>query len=198
MNPNFTPHINEMIDLLAARYASRDEAAALLRRAGLQVARYGMQGNGMDMWTNVVHEAVNRDELAAILGRAKAEYPNKAEELDDLERGWLARPAVPKRAAMGPALDDSPAAALSAETLEKVMGAQPTFLPIHFLEQGMVCARAVAKIRSPLGVGTGFLIRKDLLLTNNHVIGSAEQAKNSTAWFNFQKSAGGTPQEADE
>ncbi|MFN5160742.1 MAG: lipase family protein [Cyanobacteriota bacterium] len=44
------------------------------------------------------------------------------------------------------------------------------------------------------GFGTGFLVAPRLLLTNHHVLGSADQARHSKVEFNFQEAASGALQ----
>lgn len=59
--------------------------------------------------------------------------------------------------------------------------------PIAFLELGVRLSHAVAQIVVPgLGLGTGFLIASNLILTNHHVIGNQDDANNSLARFNYE------------
>ena len=53
------------------------------------------------------------------------------------------------------------------------------------LEVLLDLSRAVARIRGP-GLGTGFLIADDLLMTNHHVIATAEVAEQCVFEFNYQ------------
>jgi V8-like Glu-specific endopeptidase len=78
------------------------------------------------------------------------------------------------------------------------MGSQPTFLPIHFLEIGLLRARSVARVSSPAGLGTGFLTSDGLLITNHHVIATAEQARAATVWFNYEETAAGAGRDVAE
>ncbi len=75
--------------------------------------------------------------------------------------------------------------------LEKIIGKQPTFLPISFLEVGVEKARAVARVVCPGGLATGFLTRDNLLITNNHVIASPEEAREARIQFNYQETRKG-------
>ena len=75
---------------------------------------------------------------------------------------------------------------------EKIhMGAD--FLPARFLEEGAKRSRAVCRIvvRTSRGraFGTGFLVASGVLMTNNHVLSSEEEAEASVAEFDFQKGA---------
>ncbi|MGE7386203.1 endonuclease [Streptomyces sp. NPDC004126] len=81
-------------------------------------------------------------------------------------------------------------------TLERFMG-RNDLIGIDYLEGGFLAARPVGRItvRSPGSTlhGTGFLVSPSLLLTNNHVLGSAEEAAAGVVEFDFQTSASGRP-----
>ena len=71
-------------------------------------------------------------------------------------------------------------------TDEKIIGLS-NLMSIAWLNRGLELARSVARIITPEGLGTGFLIGPDLLMTNNHVIENANIAAKSIAEFNYQK-----------
>lgn len=84
---------------------------------------------------------------------------------------------------------------------ERIVG-RNNQLPVSFLDIGVQTSRATCKIEasgvdytgaSGAWVGTGFLVSKNLLLTNNHVINSIDVARNATCVFNFQLGADGKP-----
>jgi endonuclease G len=84
--------------------------------------------------------------------------------------------------------------------LERIIGSE-NLLPVGFLEEGVIRARAVARVAltvahaglpSGSGWGTGSLISQTLFLTNNHVIPSSEFARNVEAQFNYQNDHTGT------
>ncbi len=60
------------------------------------------------------------------------------------------------------------------------------FQPARFLTDGAARSRAVCRIRTPTGFGTGFLIAPGVLMTNNHVLENRQQAANSLAEFGFE------------
>ena len=79
--------------------------------------------------------------------------------------------------------------------LERVLGTND-LMSIAFLEAGVQVARSVCRVlikqaRRLVGYGTGFLVSPRLLLTNNHVLGSREEASTSEAEFNFQADGSG-------
>jgi endonuclease/exonuclease/phosphatase family metal-dependent hydrolase len=73
----------------------------------------------------------------------------------------------------------------SIESLEKV-DQTPDFLPARYLTDGTRRSMAVCRISTPSGKGTGFLVGKGVLLTNNHVLPSREEAAGSVAEFNLE------------
>ncbi len=79
---------------------------------------------------------------------------------------------------------------------EAVFGT-PDFDPFYILPRGVEVAKAVARIhaRSPdgaTGYGTGFLIGRNLLMTNNHVLPSRDMAVISLASFGYHENVDGT------
>lgn len=80
------------------------------------------------------------------------------------------------------------------QRLEKIIGFD-NLLEISWLERGLAAARSVCRIAFKKGdpVGTGFLVSENLLMTNNHVIGSPDAASKMRAEFNYQTDIRGTP-----
>ncbi|MDQ2987551.1 MAG: serine protease, partial [Pseudomonadota bacterium] len=75
--------------------------------------------------------------------------------------------------------------------LERVIG-KKDFLDANFMEIGLAVARFVGRINirsdsgRSIGYGTGFMVSPRLLLTNNHVLGSADEARASEVEFDYQ------------
>ena len=82
--------------------------------------------------------------------------------------------------------------------LERVIG-KKDFLGIEFLELALAVSRFVGRIQvrsrpGPAeGYGTGFMVSPQLLLTNNHVLGSAAEARYSEVEFDYQNDRYGRP-----
>lgn len=172
---------------LAALFPSERDARALLQDAGLDSAYVDLSGSPVSRWFEALSEARKHPgKLDQILAVAHKQYPDD-EFLDGMIRGTLRIIPTPSiahwRGSAAPA------------RLEKIIGAESTLVPISFLERGLERARAVARIRVPgprgTGFGTGFLIREDLLLTNNHVVGSAVEARSAFADFHYQRTTSG-------
>ena len=83
--------------------------------------------------------------------------------------------------------------------LERLMGTDD-LVDEFYLERALVAARPVCRIsiRAPSGhergCATGFMISPRLLLTNEHVFGSAEEAEPSIAEFNYRFDIAGRPE----
>jgi hypothetical protein len=62
---------------------------------------------------------------------------------------------------------------------------------LSWLEEAIRVSRAVCKIVTPAKSGTGFLLPGGRVVTNNHVIASATEARSATALFDFREALGG-------
>ncbi|MFJ4245034.1 endonuclease [Streptomyces iakyrus] len=79
--------------------------------------------------------------------------------------------------------------------LERIIG-RNNLAPVAFLEEGFQISRSVGRvtITGPGGgYGTGFMVSPSLLLTNNHVLRSPEDANRSGVAFAFQDGVDGGP-----
>ncbi|MEU3525944.1 endonuclease [Streptomyces sp. NPDC038707] len=80
--------------------------------------------------------------------------------------------------------------------LERLMG-RNNLTGVAFLEGGYLAARSIGRVsvRTPEGghYGTGFLVSPSLLLTNNHVLRSPEEAGHAVVEFDFQAGVDGRP-----
>ncbi|MCV3215818.1 serine protease [Plectonema radiosum NIES-515] len=77
-----------------------------------------------------------------------------------------------------------------ADIKEKILG-EDTLRHIYILDMALDAAKAVVHIKVPKSnrpteAGTGFMIAPDLLMTNNHVIVSQEEAEKAEYTFNYQ------------
>jgi endonuclease G, mitochondrial len=80
--------------------------------------------------------------------------------------------------------------------LERVIG-KSDLISVNYLDLALTVSRTVGRIHirtstgQSQGYGTGFMVSPRLLLTNNHVLGSAREASSSWVEFNFQDDAEG-------
>lgn len=80
--------------------------------------------------------------------------------------------------------------------LEQIIGAN-NLLGVRFLFKGADSARAVGRILLPVSggtrLGTGFMVSPRVMMTNNHVLETADQAGDATLEFDFfEREGGGT------
>jgi V8-like Glu-specific endopeptidase len=162
---------------LAFLIPTERDARALVEDAGLDPAYMDLSGTPMSRWHEVLTEAKKHRKIDDILAQAIERYP-KDEMLTGLDRGEYAIITEPSMSNWRGELTLD---------FEKIIGVDSTLVPLSFLERGIQCSRTVGRIRLPRrGFGTGFLIHRDLLLTNNHVIESYSIAKDSWVDFNYQ------------
>lgn len=80
--------------------------------------------------------------------------------------------------------------------LESVID-EPNFKNIWWLAEALNAAKKVARVKLPNGSASGFLIGKNLFLTNNHVFEDMEDARQSLLQFNYQMTADGMVDNVD-
>jgi V8-like Glu-specific endopeptidase len=186
--------------VLADLYPHPDRAERIVRNSGLPLAFIRWQPSAIDTWFNILDEADRRGKVLDVVNAVMAD-------------GYQNNPLL-KQAAQG-TLDTSPALGpvwgetldwLSqepADTFERLMGEQSTLLPISFLNVGLQRARSVARVVLPQRyqgqdrnvLGSGFLIRDNLFVTNNHVIADEDQARAATIQFRYELTAEGLAEE---
>lgn len=81
-------------------------------------------------------------------------------------------------------------------TRERTIGTDD-LLNINFLSKGLNSSNSVGRIRinstKGKGYGTGFLISDNLMITNNHVLSSKDDTRNSYIEFNYQEDINSRP-----
>lgn len=113
-----------------------------------------------------------------------------AQRLDRVKR-YIAGQPLPTTAAEVPSAEVGQRAEPTGAVLEAIIDT-PDFVGVRYLEQGVVAGRAVCRIDirdaggGVIGYGTGSMVSPRLLLTNHHVLPSAELARTSAAEFNYQ------------
>lgn len=178
---------------LAQLYPAAAEATRVARAANFKTIQIDISGKPVGLWFNVLDYATKANDWGRVI--ALLEVVTAPDELgadDETLKGILENfrkgqfsitPPKPMTAPPSKADED--------KGLEKIMGPKSTLLPISFLEQGLSHARAVVRIVTPGGLGSGFMIDNNLVVTNNHVIPSPEVARQTTVQFNFQKTLDG-------
>lgn len=186
------PDYTSLCDTLSGLYYNMTKMESLLQRAGFRIDRFNLTASAYDSWPLAVKLIVDMGELDKLLDAALNDFPKNPVLLDYKNR----KDTVMKSVYAGAKADW--VADMTKEDYEKITGEQSTLLPYSFLEQGMIRGRAVARVVTPSGMGSGFLISEDsLFLTNNHVFPAKETAEKSKVQFNYQLSLEELPLETD-
>lgn len=165
--------------ILANLYPSRDDAQQIAEDAGLYLQQLDFSGSPINMWFKVLQYAKPRDLVDDILDVALAANPGH-QGLKLAKQHEAPPPPVEGPETTWKGTQDT-------DALEKIMGKKSTLVPVAYLELGTLRSRSVVRIkRADGGSGTGFLAANNLIITNNHVLSSAEQAATSTVQFNYQ------------
>lgn len=157
--------IDHLVNYLDAEYSAlRDEALLLSSR----------------------YYRIKRDERKGVISRdtASSEYNRVSESLLKLLEQVKSTVEKEKFPVMEPA---SEAPSLPDEvSFEKIIGIN-NLKQISWIQQGISTARSICRILTPYGLGTGFLISPELIMTNNHVIPDKDCAARTTIEFNYQQ-----------
>lgn len=185
MNEKLTNETRTALNyVLAGLYPFPSDPYRIVQEAGIPPQFVAFRAKAIDTWYEILRTADNRDKVSDVVRVALKEHPENPVLLQ-AEKGEIKPVQAP---AVG---GDLPwKGNLSADSVEKIMGSQPTFLPVSFLEIGVQRARAVAKVQFAGGEsGSGFLLRNNLFVTNHHVIPDRGRAAAAELLFNYQKSA---------
>lgn len=143
-----------------------------------------------------------REQIRQVLeeqGVLYADTPGRVtQRLDRVGADWSMATALdqlPREATTGRSLPELTRENFTASVLglERLMGLND-LIDVGFLEAGYVAARSVGRVFvRGLGshYGTGFMVSPSLLLTNNHVLASSQEAERGVIEFNYQSGTGG-------
>lgn len=171
--------------VLADLYFSKEDSYPVVRDAGLRLSTIPFRDKATNNWSEILEVADRLGKVPDIIRVALRDEPNNPFLLS-AQKGTLTpvKPIV--------ADDFTWESPEPTETLEKLMGKQSTLLPISWLEVGLQRALSIAKVkRADHTFGTGFLIRDNLFLTNNHVLPNQDVARTAIIQFNYQQNADG-------
>lgn len=184
-------NLTALNQLLPGFYPTVEESRRIVSAAGIPLAFVNFSGRSIDNWWSILTEAGKRNKVADLIRAALSDYPEDDSLLRALE------------GTLSPELGEGPDeqtwhSDLDPPQTERLMETQSTLLPISFLQRGLEQARPVALLRTPQGTGTGFLTDDNLLVTNNHLIPSADVARKSVALFNYEKLPSGDDAATEE
>ncbi|GAB3695292.1 hypothetical protein GCM10027592_17250 [Spirosoma flavus] len=185
---------------LAELYPTTNSATAVAKKADFKTIQIDFDGNSAVRWFNILDYATKANDWSRVIRLLEVvTSPDELGSDDDVIKGILDNfrtgqfsIAAPKPIAPNPDKADEE------KGLEKLMGPKSNLMPISFLELGLLRARAVVRIVTPRGLGSGFMIPNGLVVTNNHVIGSMDAARQAKVQFNFQKTLDGLDEPFEE
>lgn len=183
--------VQNLPDFANVRDRRRLVAGALegVSQADVILARLDLDGTPMGISVEVVRflsqfgqVAYGKEALSVFLNYVQ---PFTSDEDSDFifelfQKYPLNLPATPDRL-----IDRWRGTSSMADVQEKIIG-ENTLRHVYLLNLALEAAKAVVNLRLPKGAGTGFMIAADLLMTNNHVIASQEQAEQTEFTFNYQ------------
>ena len=127
---------------------------------------------------------------------AKPDVPDEAAVPQDKRKKYLKAQLTHEKARATVAEAESHGVRrTAAETLaslahERIIGSND-MRDINYLELAVAVARAICRIRIGSGAGTGALVGRRLLMTNNHVLRSVEDALAAEAQFDYHENVSG-------
>ncbi|AMV35123.1 Glutamyl endopeptidase precursor [Pirellula sp. SH-Sr6A] len=172
----------QLLQLMCDYYPDSDRARVLMNSLSIPTDYLDFSGPPKTMWFKLLAEAGKHTTFLAVFQQVKQDFPNldwaNVEPVILAPLSTIAPFAIPPESWKG---------STTGTVLEKIIGKQSTLLPISFLENGIDASRSVAKVQIPgVGSGSGFLIERNVFLTNNHVLDCESTAASAEALFNYQ------------
>jgi V8-like Glu-specific endopeptidase len=190
---NWTSSLTELQEMLSDLFPTNADVIRVAREAGLNIRLIEQSSRVINTWHSVLVEAAHQSRIESIVDIAGKDYPGCLAYAGLIDVNF--RPtSAPK---IGEPIQWQ--TEVPEDALEKILGTISTLMPVGFLETGILRSRAVARVvREDQGMGSGFLIEPNLLVTCNHVLPDAQRAAGAIAQFNYQKAWDGTDAPAEE
>ena len=181
--------LTELNHYLANLYdgdVTNTDKVRLSREAGLKPAHIGWEPKPVSTWYNILKVAADRNRVSDLLKAITKE--EEGNENDEFLLGALTNILSDQDAVQAVKLpaEEWKSTAKTADTQEKIMGKRSNLLPIGFLERGTDVSKAVVRIVVGNELGTGFMLQNGWLLTNNHVLPTADAAATAKVEFGYQ------------
>ncbi|WP_421943352.1 trypsin-like peptidase domain-containing protein [Pedobacter sp.] len=182
--------LTQLRDALSLILPFQNAAFNMVRSAGINTSVIDFEGGSLTMWTNILHYAMVNREVNKLVDSLLEHFPNNPHLLTFREESVQDYNPGPDIKALNWKAQLNPA------EREKIMKNVNTLLPIRFLTTGIKAAKAVARVRVETDkgshLGSGFLIKGNLFITNNHVIANEIMAKNATIDFDYEEQEDGS------
>ncbi len=134
------------------------------------------------------YRQIAKPQIAAISGESAKEPDKRKEYLKVSLVREKARVAVTEAESRG--AGRSAAETLASLAHERIIGSND-MRDINYLELAIAVARGICRIRIGSGAGSGVLVGPRLMMTNNHVLPSIDDAMAAEAQFDYQENISG-------
>lgn len=186
----WTQFHSHLRDVLASLFSTRQKVEEITLEAGMDPTDIDLDGSARAMWFHVVRYALSHEMIAELIDAVRSQAPRSVALKNVIDRN-LSAVESPADVYEIPWKSD-----VSQEQLEKLISSENTLLPIGFLEVGLERAKSVCRIQTVdakgrPAYGTGFLLKNNWVLTNHHVLSSADQAAAALVQFNFELTGSG-------
>lgn len=189
------PEATELHDLLVRAYGGPQGARLILAKSGVDKHAINFAQAPRDFWLQALETSARAGRLRALVTNARND-PGIAGYHVKLDRLLGAAPA-PNEARVDGAIQWS--------GKELITGKQETFLDMSFLHEAIGAAASVVRLMTTHRdgksyFGTGFVIAKDTILTNHHVLHeqSGQPVSQVEIWFNYELDASRKPLAVDD
>ena len=180
--PDFS-NLRDRRRLLSGAFSGTPSGDIILARADLDGSAMGVAVETIQLLSNFGHGAEGKEALGIFLNYIQ---PFAGDENADFIRNLFQN--YPLDAPISPQtnIEEWHGTESVDDVYEKIIG-ENTLIHIYMLEHALNAANAVARVEIPgKGVGSGFLISFDLLMTNHHVISSIPEMEKAEVTFNYQ------------
>ena len=190
--------LSQLNDALSTMVPFANQTLPFLTKADISIAFIDFGGNSLAMWNSILRYADSNNQVAQLVDAMLETFPKNPYLLSYKDSAVVLQDYTP-----GPNIKSIDwKTDLDEKSFEKITSEFSTLLPINFLSKGLVKARSVARVCIPQGswneLGSGFLLKENWFVTNNHVIKDRQSAERGKVQFNFEESDNGNVIEATE
>lgn len=178
----------ELLELLSQNYYQEKEAINIIRQAGIDPSYINFSSSPRSMWHDIIEISSRMGKLRDLISATTMDSKASGIQLR------LTELLSPTPVVEAPFTGGISWRSENRRLIERTLGAKSTWLDVSFLEIALKKSPAVARVLSWFGTakyyGNGFLVGRDTLLTNHHVLFNWKQndtlASKVEIQFNYQ------------